>query len=166
MTFEPNKWYTSNDKYIEGKPIQLCFIKEQGDTYLFKTTEGREFIINGKEDSLITDLTAVEDKDIPKMGRKFDGEKLRWGLLPVAQVEEVVKVLTFGAKKYAPGNWMYVPGRRWRYLDAAKRHIAAFEKGEKLDKETSIHTLAHAICCLLFLLWVDMNPSDDDMKGY
>ena len=33
-------------------------------------------------------------------GRKFDGNKLEYGLLPAFALEETVKVLTFGAQKY------------------------------------------------------------------
>ena len=33
-------------------------------------------------------------------GRKYDGGKLEYGLLPPLALEETVKVLTFGAQKY------------------------------------------------------------------
>jgi len=37
-------------------------------------------------------------------GRKFDGGKLEYGLLPPLALEETVKVLTFGAQKYERDN--------------------------------------------------------------
>ena len=52
-------------------------------------------------------------------GRKDDAEKPRWDLLPFGPVREVVEVLTFGAKKYAPDNWQRVPEPRRRYFAAA-----------------------------------------------
>ncbi|MDX5592591.1 dATP/dGTP diphosphohydrolase domain-containing protein [Pseudovibrio sp. SPO723] len=67
---------------------------------------------------------------------------------PLAQV---VDVLTFGARKYAPDNWSKV--EKERYWDALYRHLGAFHRGEKEDPETGIHHLAHAACNILFLLW-------------
>lgn len=84
-------------------------------------------------------------------GKKFDQDKPRMGLLPSLALEEVAKVLTFGAKKYAPWNW--VGGIAYeRLIGAALRHLGKFQRGEDLDDETNISHLAHATCCLLFLL--------------
>ena len=88
-------------------------------------------------------------------GTKYDGGKLRWSLLPLRAVEDVVKVLEFGARKYAPDNWMKVPDARERYWDAAMRHLIEWKAGDKRDGETGLSHLAHAICCLLFMLWFD-----------
>ena len=38
-------------------------------------------------------------------GRKFDGGKMRWDLLPYDAVEKIVDILTYGAEKYDPNNW-------------------------------------------------------------
>jgi hypothetical protein len=84
-------------------------------------------------------------------GRKFDGGKLEYGLLPPHSLREVVEVLTFGAQKYEPGNWIKVPDSKRRYFDAAQRHIWAWKEGEQNDPETGKNHLSHAICCLMFL---------------
>ena len=86
-------------------------------------------------------------------GRKNDQKKLMWGLLPWAELSEVVRVLTFGAKKYAPGNWMKVKDGERRYFDAALRHISAIGNGDREDSETGLNHYAHAICSLLFAFW-------------
>ena len=85
-------------------------------------------------------------------GVKYDSEKLRWDLLPVEPIEQVVGVLSYGAKKYDDENWRKVDNQRRRYYAAALRHIVAWWKGEKLDPESGYHHLAHAICCLVFLM--------------
>ena len=109
----------------------------------------------------------IDTKDIEitngntSKGRKFDGDKLEFGLLPPLAVEEVVRVLTFGAKKYERGNWQKVPESKRRYFDAMERHIWAWKKGEKLDTESGIHHLAHAMCCLMFLYEHDILYSKD-----
>jgi hypothetical protein len=91
-------------------------------------------------------------------GVKHDGGKLRWDLLPTKAVREVVRVLTHGAQKYAPGNWKHVPGARWRYYRAARGHMEDWwdEDMPNEDSESKISHLAHAICCLLFLLWFEL----------
>jgi hypothetical protein len=90
-------------------------------------------------------------------GVKFDSAKPRFSLIPKGTLLEVVKVLEFGAQKYAPDNWIRVPDAQTRYYDAAMRHLQAYFDGEKQDSETQLSHLAHAICCLLFLLWFERN---------
>jgi hypothetical protein len=88
----------------------------------------------------------------PTTGIKYDNDKPQWSLLPFKALKEVVDVLTYGAKKYAPDNWKKVPNAKQRYIDAGFRHFTAYAAGEKLDPETGKSHLAHALCCLLYLL--------------
>lgn len=89
------------------------------------------------------------------LGFKDDTEKPRWDLLDLHVEEDVVRVLTHGAAKYADGNWQRVPNARKRYLSAALRHLAAWQGGEELDPDSQLPHLAHAQCCLHFLAWFD-----------
>jgi hypothetical protein len=88
----------------------------------------------------------------PAVGMKFDTGKPRWDLMPPIAEKAVVDVLTYGAGKYAPENWRKVEGWRWRYWRAAKGHIWKWATGEWLDEESGQPHLAHAICCLLFII--------------
>lgn len=88
-------------------------------------------------------------------GEKKDSGKLRWDLLPFGPIRRIVEVLTFGAAKYADDNWQSVPDSRKRYFAALMRHIDSWWAGETLDQESGKPHLAHAGCCLLFLLWFD-----------
>jgi hypothetical protein len=82
---------------------------------------------------------------------KFDGEKPMMDLLDRHAIEELSKVLTFGAQKYASHNWRN--GLEYsRLIAAALRHIHAFNDGEDLDPESGLPHPAHAMCCLMFLL--------------
>jgi hypothetical protein len=92
-----------------------------------------------------------------EQGLKYDNDKLRWDLLPIAEVEEVVKILTFGAKKYAPNNWQLVNNAKERYYAAIMRHMVAYRKGELIDPESGLPHLAHAMCNIMFLMWFDKN---------
>lgn len=100
-----------------------------------------------------------------KTGVKFDQEKPQWTLVPFKAFDHVVEVLTIGARKYAPDNWKKVPNARQRYIDAAFRHMSAYAGGEKLDAETGKNHLAHAVCCLLFLLAFDLDSSLEKTNG-
>jgi hypothetical protein len=97
----------------------------------------------------------------PQQGVKYDEDKLQWSLLPFRALKEVVAVLGFGAKKYAPDNWQRVPDASTRYVDAAFRHLTDWQLKERLDGETRKSHLAHAICCLLFLLWFEQEERED-----
>ena len=94
-------------------------------------------------------------------GRKFDGGKLQYGLLPPLALKATVDVLTFGAEKYEPDNWKVVPDSKRRYFDALQRHVWAWKEGEQIDPESGRHHLAHALCCLMFLYEHDILYSVD-----
>lgn len=82
---------------------------------------------------------------------KHDGEKVRVDLLPTGALEEIAKVLTFGAHKYSAWNW--AKGMAWsRLLGAAMRHLFAWARGESVDPESGLPHLAHLGCCVLFLI--------------
>jgi hypothetical protein len=89
------------------------------------------------------------------IGMKFDGEKPEWHLLNFEDLEEVVEILTFGAKKYAPNNYKLVEDPFNRYFSAAMRHLVAYKKGEQLDPESNRSHLSHCICNLLFLMYFE-----------
>jgi hypothetical protein len=87
------------------------------------------------------------------VGVKYDSDKPRMDLLPPRALLEVAKVLSFGASKYAPGNWKRVDDLQARYTAAALRHLADHMiNPNAVDEESHIDTLAHAICCLMFKL--------------
>ena len=89
------------------------------------------------------------------MTTKHDEGKWRFSLVPTSSLLEIISVLEFGAKKYAPGGWKSVPNARERYFNACIRHLTAWWDGEKNDSESGLSHLAHAGCCILFLLWLD-----------
>ena len=117
--------------------------------------------LTGRSDAWIRNQERIMENDkvtlAEGVGAKHDGGKLRYSLLPKGTISEVLKVLEFGAKKYAPDNWMKVDNAQTRYYDAALRHITAWHEGEKLDSETGVSHIAHALCCLHFLMWFELN---------
>ncbi|OPH36284.1 dATP/dGTP diphosphohydrolase domain-containing protein [Moraxella equi] len=88
-------------------------------------------------------------------GQKHDSQKPRFSLLPSTPLWQVVAVLEFGANKYGMDNWKTVPNARERYFNACHRHLNAWWAGEMVDGESGLPHLAHAVCCLMFLMWFD-----------
>ena len=79
-----------------------------------------------------------ELKTVPNEDKKLIGKELNDLRI---QAEE----------KYAEHNWR--KGFVWsRPLSAAMRHITAFNAGEDKDPESGLSHLAHAACCIMFLL--------------
>lgn len=93
-------------------------------------------------------------------GVKHDSDKLRYDLLPPLALEELVKVLTHGAKKYDDDNWRNVPNWKKRYFAATQRHQWQWKQGiiqddapdAKGSPGSHCHHIACAIASLMFLL--------------
>ena len=84
-------------------------------------------------------------------GVKYDTEKIRLDLLPVKPLKEIAKVLTSGAKKYDDRNWE--KGILFhRVYRACIGHLMDWWDRKDPDKESGLTHLAHAGCCILFLL--------------
>jgi hypothetical protein len=93
---------------------------------------------------------------------KFDDQKLPVNLLSSEALLQTAAVLKFGADKYHAHNWR--DGFAWsRPLAAAMRHIMAYNDGEDRDPESGLSHLAHAACCIMFLLEFEKtHPELDD----
>lgn len=91
-------------------------------------------------------------EQLETIGKKLDNDKVRYDLVDVEFEESIAKVLTFGAKKYAPNNWRKLENPIERYYAALRRHIAAWRKGERNDRESGLHHLAHAAVNAMFLI--------------
>lgn len=89
---------------------------------------------------------------VTQVGTKHDHGKPILGAVPPHAELAVGRVLTFGAEKYARGNWDKVEDHENRYMDAALRHLNAHRRGELTDSESGESHLAHAACCILFML--------------
>lgn len=94
-------------------------------------------------------------------GVKHDQGKPRMSLLSTPALTELAKVLTYGEKKYAAHNWR--GGLAYsRVMDAVMRHLLAYNGGEKIDPESGLSHLAHAMCGLMFLIEYEMTGIGED----
>lgn len=114
----------------------------------------------------VSELIKKKETLKAEQGKKDDTDKVRTELLPADALIEVAKVLTFGAKKYDPWNWK--KGMNWsRLIGACFRHMFSWVTGEDKDPESGLSHLAHASCCVLFLLDYSLHSigKDDRYKG-
>lgn len=108
--------------------------------------------------------TKIEDavvKSGPLVGKDGSGKddradgKLRWDLLPLAEIEDIVRVYTEGAKKYVENSWQDIPDGFNRYLGATMRHLVAYTKGERFDSDTGCMHLAQVVWNAIAMLYYD-----------
>ena len=131
------------------------------------TTTGPTFVTKAPA-TVATTYSGPTDK-IPSgvaTAIKHDAGKTDWSLMPFEAIEEINKVLDFGAKKYnekVPGRegWNWAKGTglgKSRVLSAIFRHLFAHARGEKLDPESGLSHIAHAGCGIIFILFYNLHP--------
>jgi hypothetical protein len=83
------------------------------------------------------------------VGVKHDSDKLQFRLIDPGFYRDMAGVLTLGARKYAPMNWLKVD--RERYVDALERHWNAYRNGEADDPESKLGHLVHVAVNAMFI---------------
>lgn len=99
--------------------------------------------------------------DLKVAGERFNGGKLKWSLLPFSSLEPLVRVLEYGAEKYAPHNWK----KGLPYTEVCEsllRHTYAFMEGEDIDEESKQKHLGHMMANVMFLSWYEENKKEFD----
>ena len=105
----------------------------------------------------ITEVRVIEDF------MKFDAGKLRYDRIPPSSLKGLARVLTYGAKKYKPNNWKNVDNLD-RYVAALYRHLEEWRSGSKVDQESGLKHLEHAMTNLCFLLELDTDEISADLS--
>ncbi len=101
-------------------------------------------------------------EEIDGKGLRYNDGKLRIDLVPESAIRGIAGVLTFGAKKYAPNNWR--KGMQWSIVLASlKRHLAAIDRGEDYDTESTLMHIDHILTNAAFLKeYYKIYPQGDD----
>lgn len=89
----------------------------------------------------------------------FLDKKLRWDLLPLLEIEDIVKVYTSGSEKYGDNTWQGLPDGINRYKAALLRHLVEYTKGNKVDEETQCYHLAQVAWNAIAMLHLDKNQN-------
>ena len=80
---------------------------------------------------------------------RYNEGKPQWSLVHFKSLEPMVRVLEFGAKKYARKNWQK-PLDPDEILESMQRHLAALFDGEEFDSESGISHMGHIQCNAMF----------------
>ena len=83
---------------------------------------------------------------------RFGMAKPPLSLIPATALVHMAEGFRDGAAKYGPANWRKDPVSASTYLNAAYRHIAAWQDGEECDPVSGVHHLGHAADCLAILM--------------
>lgn len=87
--------------------------------------------------------------------------KLRWDLLPLEEIEDIVKVYTAGADKYGPNKWQGLEDGYNRYKGALLRHLVEYEKGNEYDDETKCRHLAQVAWNAIAMLYTSKHKTTE-----
>lgn len=94
-------------------------------------------------------------------GLKQDTGKPQISLIPSEAITEMAKAFTYGATKYSAHNFKL--GMKYsRLMDAALRHLMAFNSGEDIDSESNNSHLGHAMASIAMLVYMWHNRQDLD----
>lgn len=81
---------------------------------------------------------------------RYNSGKPEYSLLAMDCLEPCVRVLEYGAKKYARNNWRKgMP--QTEILDSLMRHVSALLRGEMVDEESGLSHIGHIQCNAMFL---------------
>jgi len=95
---------------------------------------------------------------------RYNGDKLKWSYIHWSSLEEMVKVLMFGAEKYEPFNWQKgMP--LTEVSESLLRHMYAFLEGEDNDPESGISHIGHVLCNAMFLNYIHKNKKEFDDRN-
>lgn len=93
-------------------------------------------------------------------GRKDDAGKLRYDLMPPEALQELARVYTIGAAKYADRNWE--KGIKYgRIYAALMRHLEAWRQGEDKDPVDGQYHLSSVLWCAAALLTFELRGQTD-----
>lgn len=126
-----------NDKFAE--------VYYNGDAIIIETDIMELILVGDPEKS--TSIKSVKNDIID--------DKLRWDLLPMEEIEDIVRVYHAGAKKYGSNNWQNLDDGFERYRAAMFRHLMEYMKGERVDSDTGCFHLAQCAWNCIAMLWYD-----------
>jgi len=98
---------------------------------------------------------------------KFDSGKIRPDYFIIGfkdVLQELFKIFTLGAQKYAPHSWQLVKNGEERYMAAFLRHYFQYLDGIEKDDELGISHLSLAIgnLCMVRQLQINKNKLEEN----
>jgi integrase len=101
----------------------------------------------------------------PEQALRHNEGKPQWHLVHFPSLIPLVKVLEYGAQKYAPNNWKKGAPRE-QYLDCAMRHLAELMEGKEMDEESKQHHMGHVMAnAMMYVYHYDAINTKNELKA-
>ncbi len=164
-------------KKLEESGIDLTSISMESDIQLLNRLGGRIFSVSNIDSNGMLNIGGALIKPeyvdlVPEhiafieRGRNFDScdtkalryneGKPRWSLIHAQSLVPLVKVLEYGARKYAPYNWQK-PMDKKEILDSMARHLMSVIDGEENDPESGLNHMGHIMANAMFYVYHSNN---------
>jgi len=143
--------YKIGDK-VRVKPYKECL--PNGKCELIEAMAylcGKELTVEEMEgEKVIYDCWSLLPEWLePVSALRYNTGKPKWSLVNMHSLVPMIRVLEYGALKYAPSNWQK-PMKRDEVLDSMQRHLAALIDGNELDDESGLTHIGHIMANALF----------------
>lgn len=86
----------------------------------------------------------MDDKSL-----RYNTDKLKWSYVDFKSLEPLVRVMMYGANKYAPKNWQKGLDLD-ETLESLSRHLFALMRGEIVDPESGEEHIGHVMANAMF----------------
>lgn len=143
---------SSKFKITKGAIVEAVSDIEVNDEYAEVCCNGETFVTE-------TDIMGIIPAEDPRKNKSVKNDiiddKLRWDLLPMEEIEDIVRVYHAGAKKYGPNTWQNLDNGINRYRAASQRHMMEYLRGNKIDEETGCYHLAQCAWNIIAMLYLD-----------
>lgn len=141
---------------VDSKYVYPLFGEECSDEEFKVIMETMKDIHNKKDEMM-------KDNNQESIKNDIQDDKLRWDLLPLEEIEDIVRVYHAGAKKYGPNRWQNLEDGINRYRAASQRHMMEYLRGDKIDKETGCYHLACCAWNIIAMLYLDKHGKGIDI---
>lgn len=144
-----------NQKRVDSRCIELTQYCERDvkETPLLVDTPSNNWFIENKIAEVKEFLPPANegplDETLMKSALRFNEGKPKWTLVHFNSLVPLVRVLEYGAKKYAPYNWQK-PMSRMDILDSMQRAMAKLIDGEENDEESGLPHIGHILANAMF----------------
>lgn len=80
---------------------------------------------------------------------RYNEGKPKWSYVHYESLIPMIRVLEYGALKYAPDNWKIGLNLN-EILESTQRHLAKLMDGEEIDEESGLSHMGHIQCNAMF----------------
>ena len=151
----------SLDWYNEHEKGKRCF-RTKGDCFFLQEMSkycGNEFEISDVSENSEDGIPRIKlngakylyipDFFEPVASLRYNTGKPQWSLVHMNSLVPMIRVLEYGALKYAPFNWQK-PTERETIINSMQRHMAALIDGDEIDSESGLPHIGHIMANALF----------------